>query len=47
MNFLQQYYEDPSLPYMSQHDLRDSHLVCLTAFPSVLFTKQTSLMVRV
>jgi len=46
MDFLRQYYEDPSLPYMSQHDLQDSHLVRLTAFPCALFTEQTSLMVR-
>ena len=46
MDFLRQYYEDPSLPYMSQHELHDSHLVRLTVYPCALFTEQSIRMVR-
>jgi len=46
MDFLRQYNEDLSITYLSQHKLRDSTLVQLTALLCALFTEQTSNMDR-
>jgi len=47
MEFFRQYYEDPTTPYMSQHEIRYSLMVPHTFFPCSLFTEHSSLMVRI